>query len=488
MVCGEILGNRNLFEKQSLQMQRRLAKRSQFLQTFYSTIFLPDAHIAYDITLICSLSGLCPAFIARAQTRSSHEPEPVHPGEARGMSVGAIPSPGSDTASSTSPPPPSLLTSLSTTQTTMLRARPLFRPAQSAVRAFTQARHLHNTPPAPATPIYMLSALSHARETQHYALRSGLGVTHHSPAIEAIKASEVDPFDPAPDADLPRAPASNSSIARAPHPPQHTSPTAPVAGGAAPLHPIGARELAARQRVASLILGGDASVLRPMTHVLPGERKELARALLGRSPAADNALAAGVKARLAVAREADENPAALPVLQHDAGPSRAYGTERVGKSRPSLVEGSALVQEAVLEAEEVKEKEKPYQTFTSEGMQVALLVAVVALVAVNAFAFETLGAERAARELNSARLTRLETALTEASERAAHAHHVPHVIHAASPATSPAPAAAMASAAGTEVGAAREVAGTQLLPNEVVPKATLGDRMTGWVKSAFWVQ
>ena len=56
------------------------------------------------------------------------------------------------------------------------------------------SRPFHSTRVHNATPFLHLAALSQAKQTQHLLAKSGLSVVNHSPRLEAIRASEVDPF------------------------------------------------------------------------------------------------------------------------------------------------------------------------------------------------------------------------------------------------------------------------------------------------------
>ena len=73
------------------------------------------------------------------------------------------------------------------TQSPRLRLLQRIRPQHS--RPFHSTR-VHN-----ATPFLHLAALSQAKQTQHLLAKSGLSVVNHSPRLEAIRASEVDPFE-----------------------------------------------------------------------------------------------------------------------------------------------------------------------------------------------------------------------------------------------------------------------------------------------------
>lgn len=223
----------------------------------------------------------------------------------------------------------------------------------------------------------MLSALSHARETQHYAKQSGLGVTWHSPAVEAIKSSEVDIY----------------------------------------------------------------------------------KTKKNRTPVTASSPPSLVAASLAGTKSAPSG-----VRQTGSQLSTTAAVEE---------EGDILVQP--------REKEKKYQSFTAEGMQIALLATVVVLVGVNAYAFETLGAERTARQQISARLARVEGVLGSAA----------------------------AAGAGVGVGRATADVGVQAVPllvsqsqsrsvplrssmvegvrkGEVVQSRGVTERMANGVKSLFW--
>lgn len=215
----------------------------------------------------------------------------------------------------------------------------------------------------------MLAALSHARETQHYASRSGLGVTAHAPHLEAIRSSEVDVF--------PSAPGSTKTKPK----------TTPVVVGNKTVNEIDA-------------------VRRP--------------------------------------------------------------TET--KTEAVMVQPVAALQP---EPVQEKAKDKGYQSFTQEGMQIALLVTVVALVGVNAFAFETLGKERQARALLGQRMARLEAVIAGgagAGVAAVPAAHAPATAQAVAP-------------------AAVEVGSKDALLPVVQKKSThVGQSVGGWIKAVFWSQ
>ncbi|KAF2096750.1 hypothetical protein NA57DRAFT_58640 [Rhizodiscina lignyota] len=58
-----------------------------------------------------------------------------------------------------------------------------------------QCRHFHPSPPSRAlSPLFALQALANSRETQHFNKASGLSRVDHSPNLELLRSSEVDPF------------------------------------------------------------------------------------------------------------------------------------------------------------------------------------------------------------------------------------------------------------------------------------------------------
>ena len=303
---------------------------------------------------------------------------------------------------------PSLITT--TTPTSMARLHPSVR--------LLGRRALHTTNPHSATPLYMLSALSHARETQHFSRTSGLGVTNHVPNLEAIQSSEVAPF-------------ADPTI-----PLQHPRTTAP-----------GPAEARVRQQLAAFVMKGELSVLRPGRVPLPSQRTELAMAIVAR--AEDAALSAGARARIMVAKERDATAAEAA----EAMPAVAVLEDTVAAPRVAQV-----VEEPVVE-----KREKKYQSFSAEQMQIGLLVALVALVAVNAYAFETLGAEREARERLTKRLGLIEAWLAQAT------------------ATAPAAVAAPVSAV-----AVSKTAADAPVQQAVVERRSLGQKIAGWTRAAFW--
>lgn len=57
------------------------------------------------------------------------------------------------------------------------------------------ARFFHQSPASSVlSPLFALQALSNSRETQHFNKASGLSRVEHSPNLELLRASEVDPF------------------------------------------------------------------------------------------------------------------------------------------------------------------------------------------------------------------------------------------------------------------------------------------------------
>ncbi|EGP85910.1 unnamed protein product [Zymoseptoria tritici ST99CH_3D1] len=62
--------------------------------------------------------------------------------------------------------------------------------------AATSTRSFSTTRRAPASLLFALGQLSNTRETQHFAKRSKLDHVEHSPPLQLIRSSEVDPFAP----------------------------------------------------------------------------------------------------------------------------------------------------------------------------------------------------------------------------------------------------------------------------------------------------
>ena len=60
--------------------------------------------------------------------------------------------------------------------------------------ALKQAAQFHTSVVRPATPFLHLAARAHQQETQHFMKQSRLSVVNHSPSLELLKSSEVDPF------------------------------------------------------------------------------------------------------------------------------------------------------------------------------------------------------------------------------------------------------------------------------------------------------
>lgn len=58
-----------------------------------------------------------------------------------------------------------------------------------------QAASFHTSTARHATPFLQLAALSQSREAQHFSKVSGLSIVQHSPALQLMKSSEVDPFE-----------------------------------------------------------------------------------------------------------------------------------------------------------------------------------------------------------------------------------------------------------------------------------------------------
>lgn len=68
-----------------------------------------------------------------------------------------------------------------------------------------QCRHFHANPSSRAlSPLFALQALANSRETQHFNRASGLSRVDHSPNLELLRSSEVEPFKrkPAPPPDM----------------------------------------------------------------------------------------------------------------------------------------------------------------------------------------------------------------------------------------------------------------------------------------------
>jgi len=67
-------------------------------------------------------------------------------------------------------------------------------PALRVPVASTGRRLFSTSPTRPASPLFMLSALSNSRETQHFNKLSRLSRVEHSPSLKLIQTSEVDPY------------------------------------------------------------------------------------------------------------------------------------------------------------------------------------------------------------------------------------------------------------------------------------------------------
>ncbi|PNS15538.1 Spindle assembly checkpoint component mad1 [Sphaceloma murrayae] len=291
----------------------------------------------------------------------------------------------------------------------------------------SSTRHLSTTAPRPAIPLLMLSALSNAREAQHFSKHSGLGITNHSPAIEAIKSSEVDPFLPKNPAPPPRKnPASASASASASTSTSTSSSFPPIsplpfsASSPAPYPPSpstassspvpGPKESALRTSLAAALLASDPRVLNPATHTDAVSLNRAASAVLSSVAGSEKALSAGAREKLRAAIEEDRSGAAARAVV-ETGPE-------VGERSGGLVERSV--------ESEAEGKGATGGRAGGEGGgkdrgrdsgALALMGLVLALGGTNWYAYELLGEERQERERLVGRVQRLEVSVKEGDGR-----------------------------------------------------------------------
>ncbi|KAG8630554.1 hypothetical protein KVT40_002173 [Elsinoe batatas] len=266
-------------------------------------------------------------------------------------------------------------------------------------------RSFATTSSRPATPLYMLAALSQSREAQHFTKRSGLGITNHSPAVEAIKSSEVDPFT-SPKSSKPKNPA--------PSPPSDPSSPAPTS---TPL-PSGAQgplESSLRITLASSLLSSDPRTISPSIPTDTLTLNRAAFAVLNAIPGSDAVLSAQAREKIQSARKADREAgekeardrADREVREKSAGVVEEVSSLRNGSGRGR-------------EREEGEVQAGRAEVVTGSGKSaggeggLALVAMVVALVGMNLYGYEMLREERKERERLVGRVQRLESGRREA--------------------------------------------------------------------------
>ncbi|KAF4551617.1 Hypothetical protein D9617_13g101190 [Elsinoe fawcettii] len=316
----------------------------------------------------------------------------------------------------------------------------LSRP-QHILPAGALARTFSTSTARPATPLYMLAALSHARETQHFTKRSGLGVTNHAPAVEAIKSSEVDPFAP------PKPRSSTSPSLRSQSPSPSTSPS-PRPSPTGPLHTprdLGPIEYQARISAASAVLASDPRTLNPASPADALALNRAAFAVLNAIPGSDAVLSVPAREKLYAAQDADR---------------------RAGE-KEQMVAASRDVRErfggAVEEMSSPREDGAKDTNTKGEG-SAALVALVVGLVGANWYAYEMLKEERKERERLVGRVQRLEAGRRE-GRRERKARREENVVPPGHMVVS------------SEVGGGTRTVG---------PEQGVVDKVKGWIGGLFW--
>ncbi|PSK56532.1 GATA type zinc finger protein asd-4 [Elsinoe australis] len=356
------------------------------------------------------------------------------------------------------------------------------RPSRLLTRTFT------TTPPRPATPFFLLAARSNVRETQHFTSRSGLGVTNHSPAIEAIKASEVDPFAPSspslssasaspPSASSPSSPSSSPTPSAGRFEPPST--ISPTASGSSSPRPVGPIEYQARIQAASQVLAGDPRTLNPAAPTDALALNRAAFAVLNAVPGSEAVLSAAAREKVERARSGDRDVetrgrreelgrevrrdfggAVEMLAKREAGGMGGQNGARFGAGEEGMGAGGGKVSRQ------------------GDGA-VALMVLVAGLVGANWYAYEMLREERKERERLVGRVQRLEAGRRQDEERTRKRRERVEGLYKRRDERK----------ARREAGNTEAVKGVQIAPREGVrvgPELSTGDKVKGWIESFFW--